>query len=948
MRGILGLFCMLFAFSSFAQNGTIRGKVIEDESGLELIGATVQVEGIEGGTITDIDGAFSLNVPAGTHTVIFSYVSYETQRVEGVEVTAKDVTVMGEVRMAEESVEIEAVVVTAKAIQNSENAMQTLQRKGINTIDAISSQAFSLRGDGDAAAAMKRVTGISVEGGKYVYVRGLGDRYSKTTLNGSNIPGLDPDKNTVQMDLFPTNLIDNIIVYKNFTPNLPGDFTGGLVNISTKDFPEDFTMQTSLSFGYNANANFNGNFLTYEGSDTDWLGFDNGVRDFPAALDNVPLRADAIGAIGNQDYSLSQQITEATLSLNNILEPSNQAPVMNHGISVALGDQYSLGGKPVGFIASLTYNRDFSGFGDGTTGRYKLTQFDADALNPERLLVDNRYTDAVLLGGMVNGSIKLNNLNKISINLLRNQTGETMTRFQEGVVLGSAINGPYQERTLSYIERSITSGQLRGNHAIGDPEGKILKIDWSTSYTFSDMSQPDLRFVNNFIDTIQGVATPIIDRAEDIPPTRFNRSMNETNWDNHLDFSWEFVKGSNLKFGGAYLTKQREFRDRVFRYENENAGNVGDGNYSNYLTEENVWVWNEETINDVGVFIQDFSEDRNQYDSQMDIFAGYAMAEMSITKRSKAIFGARAEQTNLYFTSFDEGKGLDNTQLLDNLDILPSAALIFEAIPDKMNVRASYSRTLARPTFREVAPICLFDVVNNAIICGNENLQRTLIDNMDFRWEYFFKPGEMISASVFYKDFTNPIELTLSPEAPNSEFIYRNVERGIAYGAEFEIRKSLDFIEALNGFSIGGNFTYVVSEVDIPETELLTIRALDPTAEATRPMFAQSPYIVNGFLQYVNAESGTRASISYNVQGPRLTLVSRGGTPNVFEQPFSALDFKISQRIGNNLNASFGVRNILNSELRITQEYKDEEYIFQSRVPGVNFSLGLSYNISNN
>ncbi|MBK8492870.1 MAG: carboxypeptidase-like regulatory domain-containing protein [Saprospirales bacterium] len=546
MRTLFSFFFFLFAGALLAQTGTVRGKIIDDASGMELIGATVMLQDSEVGTVTDLDGTFTMELPAGMHILQVSYVSYATRLIEDVEIKPGDVTVLGEIRLSEELVEIATVVVSARAIQTSETAIQTLQRKGINTIDGISSQAFNVRGDGTAAAALKRVTGLSVEGGKYVYVRGLGDRYSKTTLNGANIPGLDPDKNTVQMDLFPSNLIDNIIVYKNFTPDLPGDFSGGLVNINTKDFPEDFTMQVRLSAGYNPNTNFNKDFLTYKGSSTDWLGYDNGVRNFPQQLtQGLPSQTEVIMNASLGNYDPAKKVTDATLAMNNILEPVAQAPATDYNFSISLGNQKKMGSGEgaFGYVASLTYDQSYTGYSGGTTGRYKNTSPSGapESLNVERLLNDNRYSNAVLIGGMLSGSFKFNLANKISLNLIRNQSGQSDARFQEGRVFGSSVDGAYQERTLAYEQRALTSGQILGSHALVNNK---FRINWSSSYTISQMLQPDLRFVNNFVDTIAGKPTPIIDPAEDIPPTRFRRSMNEINWDNHLDLAYNFRQWS--------------------------------------------------------------------------------------------------------------------------------------------------------------------------------------------------------------------------------------------------------------------------------------------------------------------------------------------------------------------------------------------------------------------
>ncbi|MGB3778099.1 MAG: carboxypeptidase-like regulatory domain-containing protein, partial [Tunicatimonas sp.] len=285
MRTLVHLFLFFFGIgTAAAQTGTIRANVFDEETGEALIGATVVVAGTTQGMVTDLDGKASITgLKPGTYNVQVSYVSYQSKTIEGVDIVPDEVAAF-EVKLASETVGLEEVVVTAEAIRSTESALLTLQRKSPGVLDAISADMFSRNGDNNAAAAVQRVTGVTVEGGKYVYVRGLGDRYSKSILNGADIPGLDPNRNSVQLDMFPSNMIDNIIVYKTFTPNLTGEFSGGLVNVTTKEFPDRFTVQASGSVGINDQATFNDNYLTYEGSETDWLGRDNGARALPDVL----------------------------------------------------------------------------------------------------------------------------------------------------------------------------------------------------------------------------------------------------------------------------------------------------------------------------------------------------------------------------------------------------------------------------------------------------------------------------------------------------------------------------------------------------------------------------------------------------------------------------------------------------------------------------------------
>jgi TonB-dependent receptor len=940
MKNSLLLFAaILFGCSVIQAQTTVRGKVI-DETGFEVIGASVYfAQDVSSGTTTDIDGQFELNSErTGTDTVVISYISYNTERLPiNLDGTTQAV---GEILLAEESVALADVVVVARMTRNNDRAMQTIERKSLNTVNAISSQAFSQRGDSDAASAVSRVTGVSVEGGKYVFVRGLSDRYSKTTLNGASIPGLDPNKNAVQMDLFPTNLIDNIVVYKNFTPDLPGDFTGGLVDITTKDFPDELTIKGSASIGANTNAHFGDNYLSHETPSRAFLAAGASDREIPFDVAELPSRTDVLS-----NPSRLGELRDATLSLGNRLVPEQTTATPNHSLAFSLGNQKKVFGKSLGFIGGFTYNRTASGYTDGEQGRFKLTQVDAPELNIQRTVEDNSFTDEVTIGALASASMKLNKLNKIGVNLMHNRNGQQTTRLQTNGRIPDATGNFYEARTLGYTERTLSSGQIRGEHATS-AENDAWKLDYTLAATQTKLKQPDLRFVNNFYDEdAEGnQIDQFIEAAEDILPTRFSRSMDETNLDGHFNVSRGFTQWngieSRLKFGAGYLNKDRTFRETTLRYQNENDGNVAD--FSNFVTQENVIGGETGTDASQGVFIADFSQDGNQYDSQMGIAHAYAMTELPITDRLKSVIGARVETTTLDFTSFRQQNNLNDARLIDDVDVLPSVSMVYTTEDEYTNFRLGYGRTIARPTFREIAPVSIYDEVLNAFVLGDVGLEITRIDNIDLRFEKYSQSGDQFSIGGFYKHFTNPIELTINPEALNLELQYRNVPNANLVGAEVEFNKNLD--KLFEGISAGGNFTYVHSSVDIPDVELETIRELNPGVDDTRPMFGQSPYIVNAFLNYRN-DKGLTGNLTYNVQGQRLSLVSRGGTPNVFEQAFHSLNAKLSMPVGERLKVNGRITNILGSERQFLQEYKDVDYVFQSFRPGRTFTLGASWSL---
>ena len=333
------LFFLVLGQNAFGQ-GTIRGTMMDPALGEPIAFGTIYVVEAGTGTDSDLDGKYAIELPAGIYTVQFSYVGYATLNVQEVEVKDGEVTVL-DINMAEESEVLEEVVVTAKQIRNTETALLAIQKSSLNVIDGISAQSFRKLGDNDAAGAIKRVTGVSVQGGKYVFVRGLGDRYTKSILNGMDIPGLDPDRNTLQMDIFPTNVIDNILVVKSFTPDLPGDFTGGVVNIVTKDFPEEKTMNISGGLGYNPDMHLNDDYLTYEGSKSQFLGFDDNARNLPFSPDYQ------IPSIGRR----SGFLTSATQAFSNVWAAQRERNFMNFN----LGGPHRIIGIPFTIINILCF-----------------------------------------------------------------------------------------------------------------------------------------------------------------------------------------------------------------------------------------------------------------------------------------------------------------------------------------------------------------------------------------------------------------------------------------------------------------------------------------------------------------------------------------------------------------------------------------------------------------
>ncbi len=929
------IFSFIFLFYQgllFAQTGILNGKITDSETGEELIGASVMVVGTYLGSSADLDGNYSIfRIQAGTVELKCSYISYETQIIKDLEIKEGEISVLN-IKLKPVSVGLSEVVVSAKAVRNTENALLTMQKKSAGVLEGISSEEIIKTGDSDAAGAVQRISGVSLEGGKYVYVRGLGDRYSKTTLNGAEIPSLDPERNTVQMDIFPASVIENMVVYKSFTPDL-NSFTGGLIDIVTKDFPDNLEVNFGVSLGYNTQASLRNDFLTYEGGKTDWLGYDDGIRSFPVKPKDIPIYP-----------SDRDKLDYTTKSFNKIMEPSSGNSFLNQKYTFSVGNRIDLFGKQLGFDLGMIYKNDLNYFADGKRGIYKLTSACAESLNKEQDFDEQYGNNEILLGFLGNTSFKINESNKVGYILLYNHSGIKRTIYDVGERAEDEIGMIIQSRELGFMERAILSNQLKGEHFI-DRMGK-MKIDWVVSYTNSSQKEPDLRFfTNSYYPDATGTAQYEINPSKYKVPSRFSRTMEESNLDNKVHFEiplkYHGYK-SKIKYGASYNYKYRDFNESKIDYNTQVQ--YYNGSVSDYLSDENIGqnnpAYNPVSKENYGLYVQNATDLRNSYFGYENVTGAYIMVDIILFEKLRLVAGVRFESNKMETESKKDG--IKKGTLNDN-DFLPSINLTYSPVKN-MNLRLVYTRTLSRPTFREIAPFASFSPVAPTIV-GNPELKRTLVDNFDFKWEYFMKPGEVISLSLFYKHFTDPIEMVDNPVTINPEISFQNVNSAQNYGLELEVSKKLDFTGILGNFSIGLNFAMIKSVVDIDSLELVSIRALDPKASDTRPLFGQAPYILNGRLSYLNQKSGLSANLVFNMTGKRIALVTKGGTPEVYEYPFPKLDFNASKTIGSNFKISVKIKNILNPGKSQSYEYRGKRYPFFKFTTGTLYELGLSYNL---
>lgn len=942
---------LLFSLISYAQNGIIRGTVYEDETNEALFYANAQIPSTGAVAFTDFDGNFELNLEPGTYDLEISFLGLATLTISDVKVEAGKVTAFENLRLKPSTNELMTVTVTASAMRNTESALLDVKKKSATVMDGISAQNFKRVGDGNAAAAVTRVPGVSIQGGKYVFVRGLGDRYTKTQLMRMDIPGLDPDRNSLQMDIFPTNILQNIVVLKTLTADLPADFSGGLVNIELVDFPTKKTLNISSSLGYTPGMHLVEG-LGHQGSVTDFLGFDSGFRNNPLPnqyiYEGIPNPA--------LDDPITTQLTEG---FKPVLAAQSRTMPLNGTLGISGGNQIKKdNGKTVGYNGSFSYkaNTDFYGSMSGDSSRMYEQNFyrkgnlpDQYTLQADRTQIGSLAVSNIFMSGLFGYSIKDDN-DKYRFTMMHLQNGETRTgKFIETSSIENSFVGARDN--LEYSERSITSVLFNGQHSRDDNK---LKIDWRIAPTYSRIADKDIRSTSYRTEDNTFAIAP----GETGFPNRIWRNLNEFNLANRIDFTRTHeVRGrdAKLKYGASYTFKYRDYEILRYQLRAKSLGSLPDltGDADELLTDAFIW----DVVSDAGTYYSGNYEANNAYQGIQSNLAAYVNEEFSMNALMKVVVGLRLERYDQFYTGVDQqeaaapGTGLNYyyEPVLNNFNLFPTANFIY-SVNENSNLRLGAFRTVARPSFKEKSAAQIEDVLTGITFIGNLDLQNTIINNLDARYEYFFEGGQTVALSGFYKSFTNPIELVAYSAAAPSNFQPRNVGNATVAGAEFEVRKNLGFM-GLKNFEVNSNFSYIYSAVTRDSAEYAARVASARTGEViseVRPMQGQSPYMINVGLNYNNPKKGWQGGLFYNVQGEKLYIVGVADNPDVYEVPFHSLNFNLLKSFGEErqYQMGFAVSNILDDTRdRIFVSYESFSPYFSRWAPGRTFKLTFRYSL---
>lgn len=957
-KGLFTLILFFIVAGLHAQSGQISGTVKDSETESTLPGVNVVVEGTTKGTVTDLDGQFSLNLDPGQYTIRFSFISFEPQLVSQVVVDANQTTQLSEVHLQSDSKSLQEVVVTASMVRNNETAMLSMKKKSANMIDAISSASFSKSGDSDAAASIKRVPGVSIQSGKYIYVRGLSDRYTKTLLNGYEVPGLDPDRNTLQMDIFPTNVLENIVVNKTFMASLPADFTGGAITISMKDFPEEERGNVSLSLGYNPSFHFNPNYLTYTGSKTDFLGFDNGHRDIPA-IENIPQFAQVVGNPNGENAGRYKQILGQFTPEMGAFKSRN---LMDFGIGFDYGNQ-KVGKKlTTGYQFIVNYKNESSFYEEVEYSRYGLSANRETREMEIREQQKGSYgTSNITLSAMAGFAVKTSK-SKLRLNLLRLQNGESKAGIFDYANSDKGAEFSGYQHNLEYGARSMTNLLIAGEHYFS---GSRWGLSWGVSPTYSTMDDPDVRFTRYELRNNEFVLG-----TEAGFPQRIWRDLSEVNIPAKIDVEKEFKLFSGdarIQFGGSYTHKQRDYNIRSF---NLNVRGLDlTGNPDELFFAENLWPIGDDPTRGTTFDAVFLPNNPNEFNASANNTAGYASLDFHIARRLKTSIGLRLEHFVQRYSGQDQlgTRVLNNEEVLNATQLFPSLNTSLQ-LSENQNLRFSYTQTVARPSLKELSYAEIHDPLTGRTFIGgmfrdandvagieywNGELKHTDIHNLDLRWETFPTLSSIISFGVFYKYFINPIEMVQFATQVGA-FQPRNVGNGQVYGAEVEWRSSLAFLtQQLRNFTINANLTITESRIALSETERASRADNARTGQKLlqhRAMAGQAPLILNTGISYNGGENGFAKGLQvgafYNVQSATLIYVGIVDRPDIYSKAFHSLNLKASKTFGtaDRFQVSVKASNVLGSvREEVFKSYKANDQTFTRLNPGRTFSLGLSY-----
>jgi TonB-dependent receptor len=918
-RILLFIICFVAAISVQAQKAKLTGKVTNAKNDV-LVGVTLTLKSDKSQVSkTDIEGRFSFNIDINkAYTLDLSYVGYKAKSIDISAANIANEEIILDVLLDESGKNLTDVVVSATRSTNkgaTDNALIAFQRNTNTVASVISAESIRRSPDRNTAEILKRTPGASIQEGKYIIVRGLADRYNQAMLNGILLTSTEPDRKTFSFDLFPSQIIDNIIINKAFVPELPGEWAGGLIQVNTKDIPTKNFFNVQIGSSYNT-ISTGKEFFKDKGGKTDWLGIDDGTRSMPSGYTTK----------SNFDTLSLPAKSELAKKMSNNWSPLGTTAKPNVSMQMNGGFTGTLWGKKVGGIIGINYSMNDRI--QNNLNRQSVSS-NGSAFSINSNFIDDKYIKDINMGAIAGISIFLNPLNKISYKAIVNVKSANAYTRRAGTDFTQ--DNLIKANEFTFSQNTFFTNQLNGEHSLSQK----LKFNWFGAFNILDSYSPDQRRIL-YTKTIDGSDPYTLNIANSLTQqsgSRIFQSLSDYIYTGGGDLTLKVNQQNTIKAGYMLQIKDRLYNAQMF---------------ANFLPLDNPTlralapevVFSPENFGDGTQNKFAFDAIRsadNRYLANTILNAGFLQFDNKLSEGLRVVWGLRVENYDQLVGSV---KKWDKRHTYSKVtDFLPGVNSTIK-LSSKANLRLTGSQTVIRPELRELSLLNIYDFEINASVQGNPSLKRTKITNSDLRYEYYPAPGELVTVGIFYKDFENAIEPIFNEGSGGaSTFNFQNASKAKSYGIELETRKKIT-----NRFTFQANASLINSKLK------------DASLGLDRPLQGQSPYLLNLGILYDVVESGFNATLLFNRFGERIYLVGDvkgSGTPNIYEAPRSLIDFQISKKFNDKKSElRFTISDILNQYQTFyqnnnsdTKYNKDNDAIRFRRKFGTTYGVTFNYSL---
>lgn len=889
--GRVFFFILLLVLSTMtAMAGNIKGTVLDKQTKEPLTGATIQITGTAQGVVADIDGNYTLNVNDGTYTITVRYIGYKDILLNSIKVKAETLL---NFEMESDAQALGEVSVVAKKNLEGERALQIERQKATLAIENLGAKEMSIKGISNVEEGVKKITGISIASAGQLIVRGLGDRYSTTTLNGLPIASPNPDNKLIPLDIFPASTVQNITVSKVYDASAFADYSGAHIDISTKEnVGSDF-----LSISFNAGGKFN------------TLGKDFYRMDRDGSLFKTPSLDQKLIDMSLTDF---EEYARHNRLFNTSFQVSRKTALPEFGGNIGFGKRFTLGGNEVSVLGSIGVSNDLQTMDNASIRTLEATGNTLNEFNYDS------YSNELKIAALGNLGYSFRTSDHIGYTFFyaRNAIDTYMRRegvdYEDHHLIGS--------NNVTHIY-SLQNHQVNGKHYFG----KQWDLNWSGSYSKTSSDEPDRRQVM-FIREDDQIKLFKLNRQETM---RYFGSLNEDEWVGDLTASYRFGDNNKLQAGFTYKDKNRDYMGTRFYY---NLNKLNPTITDIYDTDS---FLNMENVENGSITIDRKKQPKDSYTAGNSIYAGYIATEYYPVAPLLVNLGVRYEISKQWVDYYTDGGKAERSELNKN-DLFPSLNMKYQ-MNEKNSLRFAFSRTVTRPSFIEMAPFLYQESYGSAQIRGNADLQNGYNYNIDLRYELFEKNGDMLSITAYYKHLKAPIERVQTLSGGSAVHSFRNADNGMATGVEIEFRK-----EIVKDLRFGVNGSYMYTNVKLPEGGAYT--------NSQRALQGASPYLANADLTYSPAFSNDRqlsVALLYNLQGPRIHSVGISGLGDIKQQPVHTLNFTGSYRFNRRFAVKLQVNDLLNQDILFKQEVPttgDKVEVERFR-KGTGFEVGFSYDL---